>query len=372
MRILVVSARFPELGQKGDQMRALQIARLLAQRHSVTLATAGQASSASGREIAKQFGSLVIGHATPLERACGAVSALLRGLPLQVGWMMPPRWFRRVVQMANDHDVVLAVTIRCLPAPLPVPTVIDHVDALSWNIRQRGELERRLVLRLGAHVEAWLLKRHEQRVARWVSSQAVVSPLDAAELPQSPSPIVMPLALELPEWETPTLRDIDIIFTGDMRYPPNRDAAEWVSYALTPELRLRRPTAHIVLAGRGADLIPRAEGVTVHSDVSDLSALLRRARVAIAPLRRGTGTPIKVLEAAACGAAIVSTPWVAKALDIAIETAVDVDTFVCAIDRLLGNETLRSNQVDAAREGLRRCRPEVIALTLEQLLSQKA
>ena len=65
------------------------------------------------------------------------------------------------------------------------------------------------------------------------------------------------------------------------------------------------------MVGRDASSL-RLSGVEVASDVPDLLAYLRRAKVAIAPLRIGTGTPYKVLEAAASGAAVVATAWAAQ------------------------------------------------------------
>lgn len=369
MKVLIVCARFPELGRKGDQVRALQIARLLAPQHAVTLATAARPSSAAGLEAVENLASLVTGRVRGFERTWGALVAGLHGMPLQVGWMMPPRWFRHISRIAYDYDVVVVVTIRCLPGPLPIPTVLDHVDALSWNMRQRARLERRFALKLAARLEAWLMGRHERRAARWVMSQAVVSPIDAASLPQSPPPVVMPLTLELPEVEVSKTRDIDVILTGDMRYPPNRDAAEWLADAIAPKLQARRPDVRIMVAGRSAHLLALRPGIEVLSDVPDLWALLRRSRVAVVPLRRGTGTPNKVLEAAACGAAIVGTPWVAQALDIDIDIAPDADSFAAAIDLLLRNEPLRTARVDAAREGFQNRSPDAVTPILERLIA---
>jgi glycosyltransferase involved in cell wall biosynthesis len=66
-----------------------------------------------------------------------------------------------------------------------------------------------------------------------------------------------------------------------------------------PGRAVRRAVAR---AGSGVELVPSPP---------DLGALLRRATLALAPLRCGSGLPIKVLEAWAAGVPVVASPWAA-------------------------------------------------------------
>ena len=375
MRILIVCARFPERDGKGDQVRVRQQVELLAPAHTVTVLTSGRPSSAAAGEELQRFATVRMITPRRAERLLGAVGAGTRGAPLQVGWMTPGRVTRAAIRAAGEHDVVIASTIRCLPGPLPAATVLDHIDALSVNMRQRARLERRFALRLAARLEARLLAAHEARAARWVAAQMVISSADAHGLPQRPPPAVVPIAL--PDGGARfdgagrnidgAGRDIDVIVTGNMRYPPNRDAAEWLASEIAPRLRRRRRGVRVVVAGRSAGELSLSE-VEVASDVPDLSDLLRRARVAAVPLRSGTGAPIKLLEAAACGAALVCTPWVARAADVDVDTASDADSFADAIERLLGDEPLRQGRVAAGLASLSSRRPEVVRAALTESL----
>lgn len=356
MKVLIVCARTPDAGGKGDQQRALQLAELLAPDHDVELWPI---------------------TATGLRRAAGALAGAARGLPLQVGWMAPPGAARELARAAADADVAVVVTIRCLRERLPVPTMLDHVDALSLSMRERARLERRLAVRVGALVEARLLRRHERRAAGWVAAQTVVSPLDAAALPRTPRPVVLPLVFDLAATapdaaDTPaSRRDIDVVMTGDMRYPPNRDGAIWLATQIVPALRdVTAPDLRVVIAGRGARTLPNLGGIELMSDVPDIGALLRRSKVAAVPLRGGTGTPIKLLEAVAAGAAPVSTPWVATAHEVELDTAADAGGFAAAIARLLADPELRRRRVQAARAGLESHSAAAVAGRLRALLDQ--
>jgi glycosyltransferase involved in cell wall biosynthesis len=376
VKVLLLAARFPELGRKGDQIRARQLIDLLTPQHDLTVVTAGRPSTPAAAAELASLVELVPIPVAAWQRAAGAAAAAVRLRPAEIGWFTPPAAWRAAVARAATADVALVCTIRCLPGALPAPTVLDHVDALSANLRQRARLERHLALRAAARVEAALLARHERRAARWVAAQAVVSPVDATALPQAPRPRVIPHALPPGDGDAPSggpaERDIDVIMTGNMRYPPNREAAEWLIREIVPELRRRRDAPRVVVAGRDAAMVLRSDGVEVLGDVPDLAPLLRRARVAAVPLRSGTGAPNKLFEAAAAGAAVVATPWVADAVGIDVEIAADAPAFARAIDRLLADETLRRARVETGRAGLAGRSPEAVRASLEALLAEAA
>lgn len=371
MRILIVCARFPERGQKGDQLRVREHVGLLSLTHEITVVASGLPSSAAAQRELECLATVRILAPRPLARAISALTGAVRARPFQVGWMMPRKAWSVAMQAAKRSDVVLVSTIRCLPGPLSAPTVLDHVDALSVNLRQRAELERNPAMRLGARVEARLLASHEARAAGWVAAQTVISSTDALALPDRPLPVIIPASWEPSAAGGATERDIDVILTGNMRYPPNRDAALWLAREIAPRLRSRRPDARVVVAGRAAGELA-LQGVEVHSDVPDLAELLQRARVAAVPLRRGTGVPVKLLEAVANGAAVVCTPWVSRAAELDVDTAENAEEFAGAIARLLGNEALRRERLAATRAGLEGRRPAAVRRMLERVLVNAA
>jgi len=119
-------------------------------------------------------------------------------------------------------------------------------------------------------------------------------------------------------------RDIDVILTGNMAYPPNRDAAQWLSDSIAPDLLARRPETSIWVVGRRAEELELDNRIEVRADVPALDPFLRRSKIAVAPLRLGTGNATKVLEAMVAGAAVVATPAAVESFGFpatAVETA---------------------------------------------------
>ena len=372
MRLLVVCPRFPEYGYKGDQLRTRQLIELLGPEHELQVITGDRPSQPRALDELRQLANVTVIDATGLARALAMLELLAHGRPAEVGWMSPRRLRHAVRSAAATSDAVLASTVRVVTEPLGAPLIVDHIDALSANMRERAKLENHLLSRLAARIEARLLVRHERLAASWAAAQITVSDTDADELPQSPRPVVVPHAVNKTVYadersdQLPP-RDIDVIFTGNMNYPPNRDAARWLAESIVPELRRLRPDVRVMVAGRLADRLSLS-GVELDSDVPDMSALLRRARVAIVPLRSGTGVPNKLLEAAAMGAAIVATPRAAAAAGIAVMTAGDATALAAAVAQLLADEEARTALAARALADLASRSPAIIAARLQSVL----
>ncbi len=123
---------------------------------------------------------------------------------------------------------------------------------------------------------------------------------------------------------TPTPRTFSdrrsILFVGAFGLEsPNEDAALFFCREVIPALRqLRQFDVPIVIAGaRIPDHVraaAAAQSVTCVSDVADLTPLYDDARVFVAPTRYAAGIPLKIVEAAAHGVPVVSTPLIAMQL----------------------------------------------------------
>ena len=126
-------------------------------------------------------------------------------------------------------------------------------------------------------------------------------------------PIVVANAVALPD--SNRVRPVapgQILFVGGFGYLPNLDAALWVLDEVLPRLRQQSDHAiSLTLVGRNppAELVERAKrsNATVLENVDDIYPLYHGASIALAPLRAGGGSRIKLLEAAAHMVPIVAT-----------------------------------------------------------------
>ena len=112
----------------------------------------------------------------------------------------------------------------------------------------------------------------------------------------------------------------EVFYVGSFRHLPNIIGFEKLCqeimprvWAKSPEIRLRvvagpEHESFWKRFGRTRDLGALDPRIEIHGFVEDLRPLYARASVVVVPLDVSAGTNIKVLEAMACGKAIVSTP----------------------------------------------------------------
>ena len=112
-----------------------------------------------------------------------------------------------------------------------------------------------------------------------------------------------------------------IIFTGTMNYYPNIDAVLFFARECWPQIRAQVPGVTWQIVGKDPppeirDVANSSLGITVTGTVPDVRPYLAAATVAIAPIRIGSGTRLKILEALAMRKAVVSTSLGCEGLSV--------------------------------------------------------
>ncbi len=111
-----------------------------------------------------------------------------------------------------------------------------------------------------------------------------------------------------------------ILFTGRMDYYPNIEAVLFFARECWPLIQAQVPDASWQIVGKDPPREVRdlsaLPGITVTGTVPDVTSFLAQASVAIAPLRIGSGTRLKILEALAMGKAVVSTSLGCEGLSV--------------------------------------------------------
>jgi len=134
-----------------------------------------------------------------------------------------------------------------------------------------------------------------------------------------------------------------LIFHGDFRYLPNREALRLLLTKIMPSVIKKYPKAMLVVAGAGLSKLVKQNIIYV-GYVEDLYSLISLADIAVVPLLRGGGTRIKIIEYMACKVPVISTVIGAEGLNLenykdAIIT--DIGSFVDSITLLVEHPNLR-------------------------------
>ena len=140
-----------------------------------------------------------------------------------------------------------------------------------------------------------------------------------------------------------------ILFPGRLTWPPNEDAALWLAETIGPRISAHIEGLRIILAGlpsaRVQALATRSH-VDVVGAVPEMAPYLRAADLVAVPLRAGSGTRIKILEAFAHRIPVVSTTIGAEGLNVVggvhLELADSVTDITARCVDLLANTPKRA------------------------------
>lgn len=180
--------------------------------------------------------------------------------------------------------------------------------------------------RLYARRTAGLLRKLENRLLGLANAHTVCSGRERdALLKRAPNARIEVVGngvdVDYFDWRNhdPVERE-DLVFVGSMDYHANIDAATYFADEIWPLVRARRPDLRFIIVGSR----PTAEvlalgsrpGITVTGTVEDVRPYYRGALAVMAPVRVASGTRLKVLEAMAAGAPVISTTLGAEGLAV--------------------------------------------------------
>ena len=200
---------------------------------------------------------------------------------------------------------------------------------------------------LGDDTVPEISRADEARWLRLADTVIAISECDGTafrELAPAAEVLVAPKALEAlaPFAESDSRR---LIFVGsDNAF--NAEGLEWFLRQVWPIVQRNAPDAALDVCGSVNRAISlRVAGVTFHGPVPSLDSFYRDAAIAIVPLLHATGLNIKLVEAAAFGRAVVTTPGTLAGAPFLQNAAVVAESpaeFAQALLRLLDDPGLRT------------------------------
>lgn len=253
----------------------------------------------------------------------GRLPSLCRYNPQMVWQFLREVMAQAPVAVVHVQRLYMAPAIEPLLGQIGPPrTILDLDDDESRTFGRLAELhqargeEREArshasdAARFTALAEALLPRFDQVAVCSQSDAQRLAQAVTAARLVSIPNAPPQSVAMAA------RTKDIDLLFVGTFGYLPNRDGAEWLARQVLP---LLPPTTRTWLVGpcpedlrKSLSAIP---GMTVVGWVDDLAPYYARAACAVAPIRAGGGTRIKILEAVALGVPVVSTGLGAEGLE---------------------------------------------------------
>lgn len=384
MRLLLLTSALPYPPQQGSALRSFGILHMLA---------------GMGFELTllSFHDSLVMQDTSPLSDLCASIvtipmpmrpmSARLRDLfltnrPDIAGRLSHPAMadtIRRLLSQSTFDAVIFEGLEMAIYLPLARALQPDArliYDAYNVEYRLQAAIAQvesnrlqRLPAALYSSIQARRIAHFERDICRTAHGVLAVSDDDAEALREFRADrriFVIPNGIFTEDYASSPVHQLDLgdhalIFTGKMDYRPNVDGMLWFASAILPRIRARIPDVRLYIVGQKPHASLQSlndPNIAVTGWVEQVQPFLHAGAVYVAPLRMGSGTRLKLLEALASGIAIVATPIAAAGLSegarCAMRLAADESAFADAVIDLINNPSARLEYAARGKEIVRK------------------
>ncbi len=321
MRILWIAPKWPYPPHDGARFATWQLLRAVSQLeevHFVGLLEQGEHGDVE--ELTKEvpLGSAHAIHRRrerPEKRALRAALGIFSpsSWPATVEPFAHPRVKRELARVLEREPFDAVVVegphpFAALPLDCKIPIIYraHNVEHLLW---EKTAASRDPVTRVVVRDQARRMKEFERELCQTARLVAPMTEEDAVEFQSFTQKIaVTPVGLTVRDLPFPASRSL--FYLGRMDWPPNREGLEWFLNNVWPELHRRAPDIVLRVAGSGEDhwLEPwrKAPGVHFLGRIPDPAAEYAACHLVIAPVFWGSGTRVKILEAAAHGRSVIA------------------------------------------------------------------
>lgn len=337
MHILFLTQILPYPPASGPKVKTWHVLRYLSEcGHKITLASFVRPEEMPFIDEVKKVCSAV--HAIPVHRSKAAdlyyfLRSQFTGRPFLVERddLCEMRSLVKTIVASDGVDVIHAdqLTMTQFAFPLEVaknkkPVLVFDAHNAVWTITERMKQNAAFYIKPPLEIETKRIKRYEGMVVKdFDATLAVTEPdrlalLDA--LHQSGGnghvPIsVIPIAVDTQKIR-PVRRaegSLNILTMGTLYYPPNADGIRWFIQQVFPLIRQKLPGVSLTIVGKNPpkDFLKLAadqeSGIVTTGFVPELDPYFADSAVTVVPVRAGGGMRVRILEAFARGAPVVTT-----------------------------------------------------------------
>ncbi len=310
MKLLVVLPRFPYPTEKGDKLRAFNQIKVLSRFHDITLFTLTDVKiKESDEEKLQPFcSSITTYRLRPLSIGWNLLRALFNGWPFQAGYYYNSRAQKQLNDLINkvkpDHIYCQLLRTAAYAFNTDIPKTLDYQDVFSKGVERRIP-KTKPFLRSVFRTEFHRLLKYENKIFEIFDIKTIISKPDRDCIPHKDRADIhiVPNGVDQ-EYFKPyrTKKITELLFTGNMGYPPNIDCAEYLVNKVLPIVHKKYPDVRLTIAGASPHSRVRAlasEKVIVTGWVDDIREYYAGAKIFLAPMQMGTGLQNKLLEAMA-------------------------------------------------------------------------
>ena len=315
--LLVILSRFPYPLEKGDKLRSFYQLKELSKEYRISLVaiTDRNITQEHLNIVSNYCDKIILGKINTLSKFLNIVIAFLNGRPLQTGYFFRQKIktkIKSIVELDKPNHIYcqLIRTSEYIKNIHHISKTIDYMDALSSGIKRRVN-QQPFYSKWIYRMEAKKLSKYERHIFDYFENHTIISEQDRLLIqhPNQNEITCIPNGVDNSFYE-PIIRKekFDFVFVGNLSYPPNIDAVNYIiRYILpgldSPTFLVSGATPHSSIT----KLCSLTEGVTLTGWVDDIRSSYVNGKIFLAPMMIGTGMQNKLLEAMALQTPCITT-----------------------------------------------------------------
>ncbi len=339
MNILFLSLENPIPPNGGHHIRTFNILKLLSEHNDIYfVALAGSAEELNYKDELKQYCKsvdIVVNHknTSKLRLVLGIINNFFSPLPYVAQKYLSREIISKIEYLFENNKIDI-IHFDMLPLAIyydylkNMPTILTNHNVESLRLYRWGKLEKNILKKVYLFYQAFKLKRFEQKMCPKFDRCIVVSEYDKEVLlsmykEKIDNLSVIPNGVDIGYYMSQKQMPVKnhVLWIGGMRGPYSSDAVDYFLEEIFPLVKSEVPDASFIFIGKSPtnQLIKASndyENVQALGFVDDIRPFLDSCSVFIAPIRSGSGTKIKVLNALAFAKPVVTTSIGAEGINL--------------------------------------------------------
>ena len=310
MKLFFLLPRVPYPTEKGDKLRAFHQIAHLAKKHEIIICALNEGVlHEDAIPVLSKYATAV--HIIPISKSTifsNIIRALFTGKPLQVGYYYNKSTEKIIHGLIDkykpDHIFCQLIRMAEYVKDLPLPKTLDYQDVFSKGVERRLASSS-IFLRPFLKLEYQRMLDSERMAFDRFDNKIIISYPDRELIPHPDREKIVVVANGVDTtFFHPLERDkeYDLVFTGNMSYPPNIHSCEFLVNKILPLVLEKKPGLNVLVAGANPTMrvqVLRSPHVEISGWVPDMREAYAQAKIFIAPMQLGTGLQNKLLEAMA-------------------------------------------------------------------------
>jgi sugar transferase (PEP-CTERM/EpsH1 system associated) len=355
MKLFIITSRVPYPLDKGDKLRAYHQLKFLAQHHEVMLCCLDeQHVQQKYIDELKKMCKVTVFKLPRWVILCNLFLALFSDKPYQIHYFFNPFVKKKVRELIQQFkpDHIYCQLIRSAEYVKDIheiPKTLDYMDTFSKGMERRIALSHGFLKPL-VKAEYKRLLKYENLIFDYFENKTIISEQDRELIYHKDRNRIHIIKNGVDmDYFTPshtTEKIYHLAFVGNLNYPPNIFAAEYLVNEVMP---LLPPSIKLIIAGANPSkkiMALQSTNIAVSSWVEDIRSIYNSATIFVAPMFIGTGLQNKLLEAMAMKLPCITTSLANNALKaepnkeiLIANTAKECATSILS---LLENKTLQN------------------------------